>query len=186
MDENIYNANDKANPKPGESAAPQGERSAAEARIILEDILPYLINRLAYEMTMPLEQDLRGHNLSVAQWRTLAVLEAKGRATIGELAHFAMMEQSTLSRHIDRMEKAELVRRGRTRTDGRMRDVIMTQKGIATLQEIKPVVWAHTVRALEGLGQQNADRFEALAKAMLENARSLDVAGFYSQKAGEE
>ena len=88
--------------------------------IVLERILPYLMNCLTFRLNQLLNQDLRKLGLTISNWRILAVLDVNETASINELVEYAMIEQSTVSRLISRMEEDGLVRRDRIDEDGRV------------------------------------------------------------------
>ncbi len=139
--------------------------------IILERILPYLTNRLAHGLNQLLKEDLRKHGLSISNWRILAVLDARDRATVNELSDFAMVEQSTTSHMIDRMEADGWVIRQNAPGDARVRSVTMTEAGKRKFEEIRHIPAAHTRRALHGISAEERDTFERLLKQMTENLK---------------
>ncbi|MEM1048955.1 MAG: MarR family transcriptional regulator [Pseudomonadota bacterium] len=139
--------------------------------IILERILPYLTNRLAHGLNQLLKEDLRQHGLSISNWRILAVLDARDRATVNELSDFAMVEQSTTSHMIDRMEADGWVIRQNAPGDARIRSVTMTEAGKRKFEEIRHIPAAHTRRALHGISPEERDAFERLLKKMTENLK---------------
>lgn len=139
--------------------------------IILERILPYLTNRLAHGLNQLLKEDLRQHGLSISNWRILAVLDARDRATVNELSDFAMVEQSTTSHMIDRMQADGWVIRQNAPGDGRVRSVTLTEAGKRKYEEIRHIPAAHTRRALHGISAEERDAFERLLKQMTANLK---------------
>lgn len=67
----------------------------------------------------------------VAEWRVLACLSDKDGQTVTELARLAQMEQSRLTRVVERMDKRGLVLRERSVTDRRNVFVHLTPEGRA-------------------------------------------------------
>jgi|SRR5690554_6170257 len=164
-----------APPKQTTTAATSAREESGDRRIILDNILPYLINRLSFRMNRLLNRDLRAHGLGISDWRVLAVLDAVGSATINELAAYAMIEQSTLSRLVMRMEKQGLVKRARTHPDGRTVTVSMTKKGRATYEKLRALSLAHAERILMGFSEAEKANLKHAVKRMTRNLERYPI-----------
>lgn len=94
-----------------------------------------------------IERDLaRGGNVSLAWHDVLAQLaEARGRLRMQELARSVLLSKSGLTRLIDRMEAAGLVRREPAPDDARGTIAAITPAGRAALRRSAPV-YARAVR----------------------------------------
>ncbi len=68
-------------------------------------------------------------DITVTQYRLLAVVAAQGTITISEVAELLGVAQSNASRHVDRLERLELVRRVRSQQDRRVVLVDPTDSG---------------------------------------------------------
>jgi DNA-binding MarR family transcriptional regulator len=152
---------------------PQGEGD--ERKIVLENILPYLINRLTFRMNRLLNRDLRAHGLGISDWRVLAVLDSAGSATINELAAYAMIEQSTLSRLVMRMEKQGLVKRERCEPDGRAVAVSMTAEGSSVYGKLRALSLAHAERVLKGFSDAEKAELKQAVKRMTRNLERYPI-----------
>lgn len=137
--------------------------------VVLERILPYLANRLTFRMNQLLNKDLRKHGLTIANWRVLAVLDFNEKASVNELAAYAMIEQSTLSRLITRMEADGLVQRERVDSDGRIRSISMTAPGRRKYETVRALTLAHAERATTGLSDEDKRIFERIISVMRSN-----------------
>jgi MarR family transcriptional regulator, organic hydroperoxide resistance regulator len=137
--------------------------------VVLERILPYLANRLTFRMNQLLNRDLRRHGLTIANWRVLAVLDFNEKASVNELATYAMIEQSTLSRLIMRMEADGLVQRERVDGDGRVRSISMTPAGKSKYETVRDITLAHAERATTGLTEAEKREFERIISVMRTN-----------------
>ena len=137
--------------------------------IVLESILPYLMNCLTFRMNQLLNQDLRKLGLTISNWRLLAVLDYNESASINELVSYAMIEQSTVSRLITRMEEEGLVRRDRIDQDGRVRSISMTDKGREIYTQVQSITMAHAERALLNLSEEEKSALERLISVMRAN-----------------
>ena len=142
-------------------------------QVLLDTVLPYLVNRVSHHMTRGLARDLAARGLTISHWRVLAVLDARRVSPIGELAEYAMIEQSTLSRLVGRMARAGLVKRRPGATDGRQTEVALTEKGARTFAQIRPLALAHTDHALAGLSNRDIATFRRVALRILGNIETV-------------
>ena len=87
-----------------------------------------------------LENDLDGHELSMADYEVMAQLsEAPGRRLrMSELADVAMVSKSRLSHRMKVMEKAGWVRRENCPVDKRGAFAVMTEKGWKAIVKAAP------------------------------------------------
>lgn len=162
---------------PPQKAALQDTQNAGneDRMIVLEDILPYLLNRLTFRMNRLLSRDLRQHGLDLSNWRVLAVLDSARSATVNELADYAMIEQSTLSRLIMRMEKQNLVKRNRSHPDGRTVVVTMTEEGRDVYVKLKALSMAHAERVLRGFSRSEQASLKQAVKRMTANLEHYPI-----------
>lgn len=140
-------------------------------QIGLENFAPYLMNRLMGRYNAGLRDDMKGLGLSTAKMRTLAVLAIIDSPTIGELAVFAVVETSTLSRALDGLENEGLVCRNVDDKDGRTMRVSITQNGRNAFKTIWPKMHANYEAMFEGIGDTERDAFINTLKKMLRNVR---------------
>jgi DNA-binding MarR family transcriptional regulator len=87
-----------------------------------------------------LENDLVGHDLSMADYEVMAQLsEAPGRRMrMSELAEVAMLSKSRLSHRMKVMEKAGWIKREECATDRRGSWAVMTEKGWRAIVSAAP------------------------------------------------
>ena len=70
-----------------------------------------------------------GLELTAEQWAMLQILLNEDGRSQEELLGFTRYEKSSLSRLLDGLEKKELIRREKSPTDGRRKNVFITEKG---------------------------------------------------------
>ncbi|WP_339692371.1 MarR family transcriptional regulator [Celeribacter baekdonensis] len=106
----------------------------------LEEFTPYLMNRVMARYNKGVEAALKEVGVSVAQMRALVVLFDGGPCTISELSVLTVIKQSTLSRTLDSMEKADLIRREGQDGDSRVRQISLTDAGRAAYEAAWPAM----------------------------------------------
>lgn len=78
--------------------------------------------------------------LTTPQWRVLRVLWAQDGQTISELAAGALLDRPVVVGVVDRLERAELVRRERSEEDRRHVHVQLTDDGLRLEHDVAPLV----------------------------------------------
>jgi len=138
--------------------------SAAEATLI-RAIRPAMA-----AMMRAFEEDLRPQGLSHTEYIILIYLsEAPGRSMrLGDLADKCLQSASAVGRTVRRLEADGLVRRQQDPQDARSFNAILTDAGLARLEQAKPVHYAsvrrHLFDCLEGIDlDQLAKAFQRMA-----------------------
>ncbi len=98
-----------------------------------------------------LAQELREAGLRVPEWRALAALYARGGCSMSELADLASIDRTTLTRTVDRMEKAGWATRLSDAEDLRVTRLALTAAGERLFARIWPTVERLNRAAVEGL-----------------------------------
>lgn len=140
----------------------------------LENYVPYLMNRIMGRYNSALSTEISALGLSTPKLRALAVLSVQDDLLIRELAVYAVIEQSTLSRALDGLEQDGLVQRAPDKSDGRAFRIKLTPAGHGAHARL----WPHMMQASEAMftGISKAER-EALTvtlQKMLRNIRKHD------------
>lgn len=101
-----------------------------------------------------LEADLDSRaEISLTWYDALVQLqEAGGRLRMSELAHRLLLSRPAATRFVDRLEEVGLIERRAIESDGRGREVVMTDIGLVALRSTTPV-------HLEGVGRYFGDAF---------------------------
>lgn len=142
----------------------------------LDGFVPYLLNRITNRLNKNLTDALRAVDLTVPQWRVLGVLQAGRGGSLNEISTYAVIDQSTLSRTIDRMEEAGLVGRRRRVSDGRVVGVLLTEKGQDLFARIWPIAEEQYLNAMQGIDEEEARAFVRTLRRILENVRETPFA----------
>jgi DNA-binding MarR family transcriptional regulator len=145
--------------------------SVGDAGFSSDGFGPYLLRRISERLSRSLGEALKPYGEHPNMWRVLVALITRDSATIGQLAHLTMIEQSTLSRTILRMKKQRLVSCTPARRDGRMVEVSLTAAGRRSFHEILPVATAQYDWAIRGIPERDLEVFMVTLQHMLKNLR---------------
>ncbi len=88
------------------------------------------------------------------RWRVLAVLQDNGRMNISQIVERTIIEQPTVSRIVDQLEREGLAFREICDEDSRFVQVMLTESGEQAFREIYPVATKHQEQALHGFSKQ--------------------------------
>ena len=144
------------------------------AEIGLENFAPYLMNRIMGRYNASLQAEMAALGLTTPQMRSLAVLSVIDGILIRELAVYAVVQQSTLSRALDTLARDGLILREQDGTDSRATRIFITGAG----REAYERLWPHMARSqdamFKGVGEAEKKAFIATLKTMLRNIRRHD------------
>ncbi len=140
----------------------------------LENFAPYLMNRIMGRYNAALRSELAKLGLTTPKMRSLAVLAMIDGILISELAVYAVVEHSTLSRALDGLEAEGHVRRAPDTADGRATRVHITDKGRAAFEQVWPRMAATYAQMFRGIEEPERRTFEATLQKILRNVRKHD------------
>ena len=140
----------------------------------LAQFAPYLMNRIMGRYNASLRADLAAVGLTTPKMRTLAVLSVVDGLTIGGLAVYAVIEQSTLSRTLDGLEADRLIRRAPDLADSRATRVSITEEGRASFEQVWPTMRRNYDRMFGGISADEHAAFVATLQKILVNVRKHD------------
>lgn len=140
----------------------------------LQQFAPYLMNRIMGRYNASLRHDLAELGLTTPKMRALAVLSVIDGLLISQLAVYAIVEQSTLSRALDALEAEGFVRRNPDPGDSRATRVTITGLGRATFEKLWPTMRKSYARMFAGIGAEEHAAFVATLQKILVNVRMHD------------
>jgi len=144
------------------------------AEIGLGNFAPYLMNRIMGRYNASLRADLSGLGLTTPKMRALAVLSVIDAPLIRELAVYAVVEQSTLSRALDQLAGEGLIQRETDAGDSRATRVHITAAGRAAFEAMWPQMAVAYARMFQGIPEDEHRAFVATLQKMLGNIRKHD------------
>jgi MarR family transcriptional regulator for hemolysin len=115
---------------------------------------------------------LSGEGGSVPTWLILSALKNGQWSTQLDLARSLGIEGPTLTRHLDNLERAGLVRRVASEADRRAVRVEITEAGEAAHQRMGSAVGAFNRQLVSGVGKDDLRELERILGRLEENART--------------
>jgi DNA-binding MarR family transcriptional regulator len=158
-------ASSARNVKRGRKPPPNGD-------LHLDDMLPYLMNRLVARLNQNLSEELRKRGFTFQNWRVLAVLAAHEGANLTELAEAAVIPQPSVSRLVANLSRRGLVMRESGRRDSRNVHLFLTPKGRALYDTMRPLAAGEYRAAMKGF---TAKEYGDLRRALLRMMRNRKV-----------
>ena len=141
----------------------------------LENFAPYLMNRIMGRYNSALQAEVASLGLTTPKMRSIAVLAILDGLLIRDLAIYAVVEQSTLSRALDGLEKDGLIRRQTDVVDGRAFRVYLTDAGRRAYDQLWPHMSAAHDAMFAGITPADRAAFVATLQTMLRNIRKHDI-----------
>jgi len=120
---------------------------------------------------------LSGQGGSVPAWLILSALKNGQWSTQLDLARSLAIEGPTLTRHLDNLERAGLVRRVASEADRRAVRVEITEAGEEAHQRMWSAVGAFNRQLASGMGKDDLREFERVLGRLEDNARASMRAG---------
>ncbi|MFF1530842.1 MarR family winged helix-turn-helix transcriptional regulator [Cellulomonas sp. NPDC058312] len=128
------------------------------------------LHRLALALTDEITVVYREHGLGEGEFDVLAALRRAGapyERAPGELAAHTMVTTGAMTKRVDRLERAGLVTRRPSATDGRGRVVALTDDGLALIDRAFTAHMANERRLLDLVGEQDAATLERVLRRWL-------------------
>ncbi len=123
----------------------------------VSNYLLYLLAASSEAASASFHETIRERGVRVPEWRALACLVDEDGLMVTQLADFALLEQSRMTRIIAQMEARGLVSRRSDRADGRRVRVFLTDTGRTLAEELVAAARAHERRLFEALPDGSED-----------------------------
>ena len=140
----------------------------------LENFAPYLMNRVMGRYNASLSSEMAKLGLTTPQMRSLAVLSVIDGILIRELAVYAVVQQSTLSRALDALAHNALIRREADEKDSRATRVFLTGAGRDTYDRLWPHMAASYEAMFKDIDDEQQRAFVGTLQTILRNIRKND------------
>ncbi len=141
----------------------------------LSNYAPYLMNRIMGRYNATIRHEMAALGLTTPKMRSLAVLSVIDGVQIRELAIYAVVEQSTLSRALDQLVADGLARRETDANDSRVTRVFITDAGRAAFERIWPSMARAYSKMFTRIPDDERRAFVATLQKMLSNVRKHEI-----------
>jgi DNA-binding MarR family transcriptional regulator len=150
-----------------------GNGNAAE-RLILERFLPYRLSILSNRVSRAIAaRYAKTFNLTIPEWRIIAVLGRRPGLTAKEVAEATEMDKVAVSRAVAKLVAAKRVSAHVHDDDGRAQSLMLTTQGEALHARIAPIALDAERQLLSALSASERTQFDALIDRLLGAARGL-------------
>jgi len=120
----------------------------------LESFLPYRLSLLTNTISQGMAESYRNrHEISITEWRVMAVLGRFSGLTASEVAARTAMDKVAVSRAVNKLIENQLLVRTTDRTDRRKRRLFISPgRGQQVLEEVVPLARAYEKKLTQSLG----------------------------------
>ena len=152
----------------------EGEEASAGERLVLDRFLPYRLSILAENLSRAFARQYgRRFDLTIPEWRVVAVLGEGGKRTTREVIGRTRMDRVSVSRAAIRLEQKGLILRRPLEADGRAHELCLSRRGSAVYRQIVPLAQALQAELLHGFDASQRDALGAAIDTLLERAGRL-------------
>lgn len=145
------------------------------ADLILEDFLPYRLAILSHTVSTTIAQVYeKRFNLSIPEWRVIAVLGRYPGLSAVEVAERTFMDKVAVSRAVTKLLKTGRIDRQFADADRRRSILNLSEEGRRVHDEVAPLALQFERDLLEGLSEDDRGRLDTIVERLMNQARSLD------------
>ena len=163
---------------PPESAAanaPGRPSDDASAELVLESFLPYRLSVLSNRVSQAIARTYAERfDLSVTEWRLMAVLGRYPGLTAGELVERTAMDKVAVSRAVAGLMASGRVERGSDERDRRRVPLELSAAGRAVYAQVAPLALEYERALLSGLDAAEYAQFDALLGRLLDSTAGAE------------
>jgi DNA-binding MarR family transcriptional regulator len=142
--------------------------------LVLERFLPYRLSILSNRVSRAIAtRYAKTFNLTIPEWRIIAVLGRRPGLTAKEVAEATEMDKVAVSRAVAKLVSAKRVSADVHDADGRAQSLTLTAQGEALHARIAPIAIESERRLLAALSMTERAQFDALIDRLLAAARQI-------------
>ena len=153
------------------AAAPEDGRFTGSADPV-EDDLGHLLTQAASLALAEFREDLRGHGVSSTEWRALSILATLPGQTVGQLAVRCLLQQPTMTKLLERVVRAGMVRREASAGDRRVVRLRLTPEGEALVAGLAQQARRHEHRLIARLPDEEVRFLKAALRRLISQVDS--------------
>jgi DNA-binding MarR family transcriptional regulator len=135
----------------------------------LADSPLYLIVRTAGRYAQELENALNATGMDLLSWRALMIVNEASPSSVSEIAERAVTRLSTMTRVVQRLEKKNLVKLSKRRSDARVTEVHLTPLGKRCVERERGTAGEIYRRAMRDLSSSEIAVLNGLTRRIFAN-----------------
>jgi DNA-binding MarR family transcriptional regulator len=142
---------------------------------VIEESLGYLVNYMAKLFARAHAACLEQHGAALGQWAVLMFLWAEDGLSQTELSRRVAIDDATMVRTIDRMERDGLVQRVRNSQDRRQLNIFLTETGRSLRDVLIPCALAVNAVSLQGFTEEERSQLFDFVRRLIESLESSSL-----------
>ncbi|MFT6558709.1 MarR family winged helix-turn-helix transcriptional regulator [Sneathiella sp.] len=144
------------------------------SKLNLQRFLPYRLTKLSGVISRSLaERYSRQFDLTIQEWRILAILGEKPGLTAREVGVLASLDKVNMSRATEKLEKSGRITRQVVAEDRRAFSLILTDEGKAVLEKIIPLASEYEDLLLEEFSSNEIEMLDGFLNRLDKRADEL-------------
>lgn len=144
--------------------------------LVLKDYLPYRLSVLSNRVSSSISKLYQRHvDLSIPEWRVIAILGESGALSAGRVAERTAMDKVAVSRAAARLVEAKYVARKTDAKDKRRHELRLTAMGREIYETVVPVALAYEASLLESLSRAEKKHLDNLLRKLSDIEKSLSL-----------
>lgn len=108
-------------------------------------------------------------NITIDQALLLILLQSRPELTQVEMAEILFKDYASITRMIELMVKNDFLNRRDHKSDRRRKELSVSDKGVATIKKLLPIIQMNRKTALEGLSDTEINQLDKLLKKITNN-----------------
>ncbi len=137
----------------------------------LDSFLPYQLSVLSARVSAGFSKHYReAYGISVAEWRVVAHLSNGNAVSVREIHDRVNMDKPKVSRAASRLEDAGYITKVENKSDRRLVELSLTDKGRAMIEALAPIAKAYEKKLVEALDGAD-DAFRAQLNGLIAAAK---------------
>ena len=147
-------------------------------RLRLDDFLPYRLSVVSNVISHAISTAYAERfNLSIPEWRVVAVLAMQPDLSAAEVAERTAMDKVAVSRAVTALLAADRIERQFASTDQRRSVLRLSKGGKAVYAQVVPVALAYEHRLLAPISARDRGTLDRILRLLLGRAREIGPAG---------
>jgi MarR family transcriptional regulator, organic hydroperoxide resistance regulator len=127
---------------------------------LLNELLPYLLQRASFLVTQQFHEILKLNDISVGRWRMMAWLSENEPCSITDLTNELMLKQPSVTRLVEAARKDGLVNTRQDEVDRRRVHVTLSPEGRHLVTGLRTSARASDQFIVDGLGKSRAGQIK--------------------------